>query len=971
MKKRILSVLLSVVVATTISSAVPISVQAETTAAKSAVQSAKTAVQSATTTHGSNTTNPGEVDAKDIKEWKDKRNEADVYAGWYHFKGEYTGWQSVGIQTHEESSSGDYVLGTTFFTMKIWKKSGSTYEKLMEKDYSIGIDNSQVFYMEKGTDYYIYMGGVKGCNADLTLQGAGTIYAYDAKINEPASYKVLSAETPQQINAASPEDVQWLKFVVPDDGKYKLNYTEENKASRVQLLGSSNGKLEYKAWYSHPTDDRSYYDLKKGEVCYLACTSFKGQADYKVSVKKVTVKEVYANKDHAFAVRKSTIASTVAAAQAKTSIDYLNKIYTPNKSFATRIDHADQQDIAAFKKMAEIITKGCQTEKEKVEAITKWVKKNIKYDTTVSSYSTAVFHSRKGDCQGMSMLIADFCRSLGMPAAYASGWKADLTLWTIDDLYHSDDRHDFAGHGWDMIYFDGKWHMYDVLFDNYDVTDSNVMAEKGYYFAFIEGMPIAGDGLDPALAGIDVGNMLVTSCYYQGNFVTLVYGRLSDREYRYEVDQDGDTSKGAMMGGTIGHQNFEMEDQFFPTMTSNVVYFSYSDEISSNGNLYDDGRKDPDAGYLYTDGWICGQYLADVDGILRNMDLQTIGDKTYYFEQSGDAQMLNMNADQYYMYKGQLYIKTGAIGSIIPKQVEEYLNDSEYEISTNIRYASDREGNAVNGNTLINFSGEDCTIKTLKAGHVWYEIQVNRKSDNANLINAQVQIIITDQKKPTYSFEDTPAASDDDQKPDNNQGNNSNSDKNNSSDNNKNNTSGTSSGQTTKTNPSVQKAILTQTSYIYDGKVKNPAVKVFDSNGKQLSSKDYTVSKAAGRKNVGKYKYTITFKNEYKGQKARTLYFTINPKPTKLTSLKKGSKRFTAKWKKVSTQASGYQIRYSMKSSMAGSKVLTVKNYKTTSKKITRLKKKKKYYVQIRTYKTVSRVNYYSGWSGKKAVVTK
>ena len=963
MKKRILSVLLSVVVATTISSAVPMSVQAETTAVK-------TAAQSANTTYGSNT-NIGEIDAKDIKEWKDKRNEADVYAGWYRFKGEYTGWQSVGIQAHNESSSSDYVLGTTFFTMETWKKSGSTYEKLMEKDYSTGIDDSQDFYMEKGTDYYIYMGGVSGCNADLTLQGAGTIYAYDAKINEPASCKVLSEETPQQINAASPEDVQWLKFVVPEDGKYKLSYKEENNASRVQLFGSSNGGLTYKAWYSHPTDDRSYYDLKKGEVCYLACTSFKGKASYKVSVKKVTVKEIYANKDQAFSLRKSTKASAVAAAQAKTSIDYLNKIYTPNPSFATRIDHADQQDIAAFKKMAEIITKGCETDKEKVEAITKWVKNNIEYDTTVSSYSTAVFHSRKGDCQGMSMLIADFCRSLGMPVAYASGWKADLTLWTIDDLYHSDDRHDFAGHGWDMIYFDGKWHMYDVLFDNYDVTGSDTMAEKGYYFAFIEGMPIAGDDLDPALAGMDVGSMLVTPCYYQGNFVTLVYGCLSDREYQYEIDQDGDTCKEARMGGTIRHQNLAMEDQFFPTMTSNVVYFPYSDEISSNGNLYDDGRKDPDAGYLYTNGWICGQYLADKDGILRNMDLQTIGDKTYYFEQSGDAQMLNMNADQYYMYKGQLYIKTGAAGSIIPKQVEEYLNDSEYEISTNIRSASDWEGNDVDGSTLINFSGKECTIKTLKAGYVWYEIQVNRKSDNANLINAQVQINITDQKKPTYSFEDTPVSSNEDSKPDDNQGNNSNNDKNNSSDNNKNNTSGTNSGQTTKTNPSVQKATLTQTSYIYDGKVKNPAVKVFDSNGTQLSSKDYTVSKATGRKNVGKYKYTITFKNEYKGEKARTLYFTINPKPTKLTSLKKGSKRFTAKWKKVSAQASGYQIRYSMKSSMAGSKVLTVKSYKTTSKKITRLKKKKKYYVQVRTYKTVSKVKYYSGWSGKKTIVTK
>ena len=40
-------------------------------------------------------------------------------------------------------------------------------------------------------------------------------------------------------------------------------------------------------------------------------------------------------------------------------------------------------------------------------------------------------------------------------------------------------------------------------------------------------------------------------------------------------------------------------------------------------------------------------------------------------------------------------------------------------------------------------------------------------------------------------------------------------------------------------------------------------------------------------------------------------------------------------------------------------------------KKISSLSKKKKYYVQVRTYKTVSKVNYYSSWSGKKTVVTK
>ena len=56
---------------------------------------------------------------------------------------------------------------------------------------------------------------------------------------------------------------------------------------------------------------------------------------------------------------------------------------------------------------------------------------------------------------------------------------------------------------------------------------------------------------------------------------------------------------------------------------------------------------------------------------------------------------------------------------------------------------------------------------------------------------------------------------------------------------------------------------------------------------------------------------------------------------------------------------------------MSGAKTTTIKSYKTVSKKITRLSKKKKYYVQVRTYKTVSKVKYYSGWSGKKTVMTK
>ena len=94
------------------------------------------------------------------------------------------------------------------------------------------------------------------------------------------------------------------------------------------------------------------------------------------------------------------------------------------------------------------------------------------------------------------------------------------------------------------------------------------------------------------------------------------------------------------------------------------------------------------------------------------------------------------------------------------------------------------------------------------------------------------------------------------------------------------------------------------------------------------------------------------------------------PAKTSISKLVKAKKSFTVKWKKKSG-VTGYQIRYSLKSSMKGSKTVKVKSAKTTSKKVKKLKKKKKYYVQVRTYKVVNGKTYWSGWSDKKSVKTK
>ena len=68
------------------------------------------------------------------------------------------------------------------------------------------------------------------------------------------------------------------------------------------------------------------------------------------------------------------------------------------------------------------------------------------------------------------------------------------------------------------------------------------------------------------------------------------------------------------------------------------------------------------------------------------------------------------------------------------------------------------------------------------------------------------------------------------------------------------------------------------------------------------------------------------------------------------------------KWKKQSG-ITGYQIQYAMKKSFAGKKNVWIKSPKKTSKNITNLKPKKKYYLKIRAYKTVNKKTYYGAWS--------
>ena len=168
----------------------------------------------------------------------------------------------------------------------------------------------------------------------------------------------------------------------------------------------------------------------------------------------------------------------------------------------------------------------------------------------------------------------------------------------------------------------------------------------------------------------------------------------------------------------------------------------------------------------------------------------------------------------------------------------------------------------------------------------------------------------------------------------------------------------------------VKTVKLSDTSYTYNGKVKNPAVTVKDSAGKTLKKgTDYTVKYSSGCKNVGTYKVTITFKGKYSGTKVLT--FKILPKAASVNKLTAKTKAITVKINRSLKQSSGYQIQYATSKSFKSYKTTNITKYTESTKTISGLKAKTTYYVRVRTYKTVGGVKIYSNWSTAKSVKTK
>ena len=87
-----------------------------------------------------------------------------------------------------------------------------------------------------------------------------------------------------------------------------------------------------------------------------------------------------------------------------------------------------------------------------------------------------------------------------------------------------------------------------------------------------------------------------------------------------------------------------------------------------------------------------------------------------------------------------------------------------------------------------------------------------------------------------------------------------------------------------------------------------------------------------------------------------------------ISSLKNSASRTALlKWKK-NAKATGYEIQYSTSSKFKSAKTVSITKNSTVSKKLTKLTRKKTYYVRIRCYKKAGSTNYYSAWSAASKV---
>lgn len=334
---------------------------------------------------------------------------------------------------------------------------------------------------------------------------------------------------------------------------------------------------------------------------------------------------------------------------------YLDEIYIEKyPEMALRWEHgtgADQRIIAA---VAQQITAGCTTDKEKVTAIHKWIGENITYWELASPFSFDALYGGGGNCLSQAMLMRDLCRALGIPAETSVGWRGYMSSIAPKDLL------ELVGHAWCFVHLDGEWALYDPTWGTAHITDREQIA-KEFYINSVGGIsPVYNKNAIPPLVTLN-------------GAVVYAYGRF------FSVSPEGPAT------------------QFIATSMNYVLdLYHYGCDTDWGGEArYLDGAgafiylSDHAEGELFTKGWFTTgnatgfsagdvHYLYENGFMASNVVVQHNGE-TLFFDH-GVAYKLLVPQQAYMMKWGNLYVDKSYQGQIWNIYSGSIPVESEYEL---------------------------------------------------------------------------------------------------------------------------------------------------------------------------------------------------------------------------------------------------------------------------------------------------
>ena len=155
-------------------------------------------------------------------------------------------------------------------------------------------------------------------------------------------------------------------------------------------------------------------------------------------------------------------------------------------------------------------------------------------------------------------------------------------------------------------------------------------------------------------------------------------------------------------------------------------------------------------------------------------------------------------------------------------------------------------------------------------------------------------------------------------------------------------------------------------------KVGRVYVKLYDSHDNNVTSFDHDLGAKTYTLELKKGTYYLSCSNaySYSSPSTGTYTFRLRPASVSIKRLTPAKKSFKARWKKGT--GNGYELQYSTsKSFKKNVKTVKIRRASTTSKKIKKLKKGKRYYVRIRTFVKSDGKICRSAWSKTKSVKVK